>query len=149
MIKVQFFLERQSLQRVDLTTIEGENWKYDFVSDSLSEPLIPSLQTWMESYLHKDPIAFPIPLDLGGVTNFTQKVLSELQKIPFGKTFSYWEISYRMGGAGPRAVGVGCSMNPFPLVIPCHRVLKIDGSLGGFSMGLEIKKRLLKFENRL
>jgi len=80
--------------------------------------------------------------------NSTQKkVWNELKKIKFGKTKSYGEIAKKFK-LSPRHVGKICSQNQIVLVIPCHRVIKSDGSLGGFSSsgGIFLKKKLLNFE---
>jgi methylated-DNA-[protein]-cysteine S-methyltransferase len=76
-----------------------------------------------------------------------KKVWNELKKIKFGKTKSYGAIAkkYKLS---PRHVGKICSQNKIPLFIPCHRVIRSDGSMGGFSArgGISLKKKLLKFE---
>jgi methylated-DNA-[protein]-cysteine S-methyltransferase len=70
-----------------------------------------------------------------------------MRKIPFGKTLSYGELSKRAGiPKSARFVGSVCAKNRFPLLIPCHRVVKSDGSLGGYSGGIKIKKKLLEWE---
>lgn len=76
-----------------------------------------------------------------------QKVWKELQRIPYGKAISYSEMAERIGNPNAmRAVGSACGKNPIPLIIPCHRVLRSDGSLGGFGWGLEVKEFLLAME---
>ena len=76
------------------------------------------------------------------------KIWKELIKIPYGKTKSYGEIA-RIVKTSPRYVGNVCGQNKYLLVVPCHRVIRTDGSLGGFSSsgGLSLKKRLLNMEN--
>jgi methylated-DNA-[protein]-cysteine S-methyltransferase len=87
------------------------------------------------------------PLAPGG-TDFQIRVWTELQKIPLGETRSYGDIAKSIGmPRAARAVGAACGANPVPLLIPCHRVLASDGTLGGFSGGLEMKKALLRNEN--
>tara|TARA_B100000686_G_C16631911_1_gene885167 strand:+ start:566 stop:1003 length:438 start_codon:yes stop_codon:yes gene_type:complete len=77
-----------------------------------------------------------------------KKVWGELKKIPFGKTKSYGEIA-RKFKISPRHVGKICAQNKIPLAIPCHRVIRSDGSLGGFTArgGIKLKKKLLSFES--
>lgn len=102
---------------------------------------------WCESYSKGEVPLNVLSFDFDGLTEFRKIVLTELQKISFGESASYNELakrSHRENGA--RAVGGACGANPCPLFIPCHRILASDGSLGGFSQGLEIKKRLLGFE---
>ena len=81
-------------------------------------------------------------------SNLQIKIWKELIKIPYGKTKSYGEIA-RVVKTSPRYVGNVCGQNKHILIIPCHRVIRTDGSLGGFSSegGLSLKKRLLNMEN--
>jgi O-6-methylguanine DNA methyltransferase len=84
-------------------------------------------------------------LELGG-TEFQQKVWLEMMKIPFGQTRSYKQIAAAIGRPRAyRAVANACGRNPFPIIIPCHRVVA-TGGIGGFSLGLALKKQLLKLE---
>jgi len=90
---------------------------------------------------------FKIRKDHAGLTEFEKKVLQELDKIPCGKTSSYQEIAKKVGKPkAARAVGNAVGRNPFSLITPCHRVIKSDGSLGGFGAGPSIKKDLLIHE---
>jgi len=90
------------------------------------------------------------PLDLGSATPFQQRVWDELRRVPFGKTLSYAELARRAGAPrAARAVGQAVGANPIPILIPCHRVVRSDGGLGGFSAGLEIKRWLLRHEGCL
>ena len=81
---------------------------------------------------------------------FGRKVWEALQRIPLGETRSYQEIAKEVGNPrGCRAVGGANRRNPIPLLIPCHRVIRKDGGLGGFSSGQEIKEWLLQFEQKV
>jgi O-6-methylguanine DNA methyltransferase len=72
-----------------------------------------------------------------------------LRSIPYGQTVSYGDVARSLGKAGAvRAVGRACATNPVALVIPCHRVVREDQSLGGYRWGLERKKKLLAHEKR-
>lgn len=80
-------------------------------------------------------------------TEFQQEVWQQLRRIPWGRTISYGELAKRLfvpGGA--RAVGAANGRNPIPVIVPCHRVIAADGSLGGYSGGLERKRFLLQLE---
>ena len=81
-------------------------------------------------------------------SNLQVKIWKELKKIPYGKTKSYGEIA-KIVKTSPRYVGNVCGQNKHLLIVPCHRVIKTDGSLGGFSSqgGLSLKKQLLSMEN--
>ena len=84
---------------------------------------------------------------LTGYTVKEQRVLKAMRKIPLGRTVSYKELARMSGNSRmSRFVGNVCKKNRFPLFIPCHRVIKSDGSLGGYSGGLSIKKKLLRYE---
>ncbi len=90
---------------------------------------------------------FTIPVDFPDVSPFTRMVWDELTRIPYGQTRSYSQIASRIGHPGAaRAVGQANSKNPVPIVIPCHRVINSDGSLGGYSSGVALKRRLLDLE---
>ena len=90
------------------------------------------------------------PLDLTCGTKFRRRVWTELRRIPRGETRSYGEIADDLGRLkAARAVGGACGANPIPVLIPCHRVLAASGGLGGFSGGLEWKRRLLAIEGVL
>jgi len=82
--------------------------------------------------------------------SFDMKVWEAVQKIPLGETRSYLEIAQEVGNPrGCRAVGGANRRNPIPLLIPCHRVIRKDGGLGGFSSGTAIKEWLLRFEQKV
>ena len=85
-------------------------------------------------------------------TNFQKMVWTELKKIPFGETRTYKEIAIAIGKPkAARAVANACGKNPYPIIIPCHRVVRSDGSIGGFTGdgGVEKKRQLLRQENHL
>ncbi len=87
-------------------------------------------------------------LDGLDVSNFTRRVLQKVAEIPRGSTASYGEIAAMSGSPGAaRAVGGVMASNPFPIIIPCHRVVRSDGGIGGFGGGREMKSWLLTFES--
>ena len=88
-----------------------------------------------------------LPIDVTG-TAFQARVWAALREIPYGETRSYADIAEEIGEpAAIRAVGSACGANRVPLSIPCHRVIRTDGSLGGFGWGLEVKEQLLEAES--
>ena len=89
-----------------------------------------------------------LPLDFISGTPYQRKVWLETRKIPYGKTHTYKSIANKLNHRGYRSVGQALSRNPLLIVIPCHRVLASDGSLGGFTGGLELKKFLLSLEKQ-
>lgn len=88
-----------------------------------------------------------IPLDEFLLTPFQKKVLIQMKKIPYGTVTTYRDIAQRLNTKGFRAVGTACGKNPFLLIYPCHRVLSVNNP-GGFAHGLEMKKMLLKLEEK-
>ena len=90
---------------------------------------------------------FEISLKLIG-TDFQKKVWQELQRIPFGETICYQELASRVGNIKmARAVGNANGKNPISIIVPCHRVIAKNGSIGGFTSGVEKKISLLNLEN--
>lgn len=90
-----------------------------------------------------------IDLDMSGLEPFQQRVYALARRIPPGHTMTYGEMATRLGAPGSaRAVGQALGRNPFPIVVPCHRVLAAGGAMGGFSApgGLDTKRRLLEIE---
>ena len=87
------------------------------------------------------------PLEMSQLGSFTRRVLELTAKIPYGKTLSYTEVAKRAGSPkGARAAGQALHRNPFPILIPCHRVIAKTGEWGGFSAGVNVKRKLLKLE---
>lgn len=107
------------------------------------------LGPWVETllaHLSGRPTELDLPLDIDG-TEFQRRVWDTLRMIPIGSTRSYREIARMLGNPGAaRAVASACAANPAAIVIPCHRVVHHDGSLGGYRWGSERKARLLKHE---
>lgn len=87
--------------------------------------------------------------DLQDMNDFQKKVLQEVSKIPYGQVRTYKQIAEAINSKAYRAVGTAISKNPLPLIIPCHRVVKSDLSVGGFFGGIEMKKEILKNEGIL
>ena len=110
-------------------------------------PIIEATKQALSRYFNDGATDFTdLPLDLQG-TPFQVKVWQELQRIPRGETISYKELAQRAGSPrASRAVGQANGRNPLPIVIPCHRVIAGDGTIGGYSAGLNVKHRLLALE---
>ena len=91
---------------------------------------------------------FSVPLRLEG-TEFQVKVWNEMRRIPYGETITYKELARRIGSPDAcRAVANACGANPFPILIPCHRVVASGGKTGGYTGGLDIKLGLLEIEKQ-
>ncbi|HON86507.1 MAG TPA: methylated-DNA--[protein]-cysteine S-methyltransferase [Syntrophorhabdaceae bacterium] len=101
----------------------------------------------LDLYIKGEKIEFHVPVDLSDLPQWTRKVLMEVKKIPYGEVKTYNWIAKKLGYKnGARAVGQALKINPIPIIIPCHRVIRQDGSIGGFSLGVQLKKRLLSME---
>jgi methylated-DNA-[protein]-cysteine S-methyltransferase len=92
--------------------------------------------------------AFDLPLDWSLTGGFQAKVQRQINRIPYGQTRTYTEMARRAGNErAVRAAGTACGRNPLPVVVPCHRVLRSSGGLGGYGGGLPMKKALLALES--
>jgi methylated-DNA-[protein]-cysteine S-methyltransferase len=103
----------------------------------------------LQEYFTGQRVDFSDKLDLSQGTAFQRSVWKATRQIPRGQTRSYSQIARQIGKPGAaRAVGQALGKNPLPVFIPCHRVVKSDGSLGGFTGGLAMKRRLLSLEKQ-
>ncbi len=101
----------------------------------------------LEEYFSGEDKGFSQKIELLKGTDFEKKIWSSLKDIPFGETRTYKWIAEKVGNpSATRAVGRALSKNPFPIVLPCHRIIESDGSIGGYSPGVNIKRRLLDME---
>lgn len=93
---------------------------------------------------------FEVPIDWSLSHGFTQRILQAIAAIPFGSTSNYREVATAAGNPrATRAAGNACGANPIPIVVPCHRVLRTGGQLGGYTGGVEKKETLLTLEGIL
>jgi len=101
----------------------------------------------LREYLDGGRSFFTVALDLDRLPEFQHRVLDEAVLIPFGQTRSYSGIARNLGNSGAaRAVGTALGRNPIPFIVPCHRVLRGDDTLGGYAFGLAMKTDLLELE---
>ena len=99
-------------------------------------------------YFKGEKVTFSDELDLSEATPFQQQVWQVTRLIPYGETRSYLWLAMQIGRPeAVRAVGQALGRNPLPVVVPCHRVVASNGGLGGFTGGIEMKKRLLNLES--
>ncbi len=104
----------------------------------------------LSAYFQKTHSSFDLPLNLSPYSQFYRDTWEMVAAIPYGKLCSYSEIAIRMNNPkAVRAVGMANGKNPFPLIIPCHRVIGKDKSLTGYAYGLELKKWLLEHEGAI
>jgi O-6-methylguanine DNA methyltransferase len=120
------------------------------LQESRISPRLREAQAQLTGYLAGTRRSFDLSLDLSRGTSFQQKVWRTLRRISFGRLRSYQWVAVRVGGRQyARAVGNAVGANPMPVVIPCHRIVAQDMSLGGFSCGLPTKRKLLILEGTL
>ncbi|CAN5695353.1 methylated-DNA--[protein]-cysteine S-methyltransferase [soil metagenome] len=101
----------------------------------------------LDEYFDGKRTAFDLPLDFQLSSGFRREVLSHLPEISYGQTASYAAIANLAGNPkAVRAAGTACATNPIPIIVPCHRVIRSDGSLGGYAGGLIAKEMLLALE---
>jgi len=102
----------------------------------------------LADYLAGERSYFSVPVDFSGMARFQHDVLDAARSIPFGDVRSYRWIAETIGSPkAVRAVGTALGRNPVPVIVPCHRVLRSDGSLGGYAFGLDMKSRFLELEH--
>jgi methylated-DNA-[protein]-cysteine S-methyltransferase len=112
-----------------------------------NDNLFTNLVGRFRAYFSGEKVVFLDKLDLSAATAFQRDVWKATRQIPYGKTRSYGWLARRIGRPkAARAVGQALGNNPFPVIVPCPRVLAGDGGLGGFSGGIEVKKYLLRLE---
>lgn len=120
----------------------AENEKEQGIRSELSDKTVLQLEEYFDGRRKE----FEIPLKLIG-TEFQKKVWNELLKIPYGETVSYKDIAIKIGNPKAcRAVGMANHNNPILIIVPCHRVINENKKLGGYALGLELKRRLLELE---
>jgi methylated-DNA-[protein]-cysteine S-methyltransferase len=122
-------------------------------SDLAPAPDQASIQPFvrqLEEYFAGERESFDVPLDLSTASPFAQRVLHATARVPFGHLVTYKSIANEIGEPGAtRAVGNALGSNPIPIIVPCHRVVRSDGSLGGYTGGTDIKRHLLTLEKAM
>ena len=140
-----------------LVRVAYENENFDSVLDSLASKVSPRVMELpekldaaafeLQEYFAGIRRTFDLPLDHSLSSGFRRTVQSLLPEIAFGETRTYKEVAELVGNPkAVRAVGTACATNPLPVVVPCHRVLRTDGGLGGYIGGLDAKTALLNLE---
>lgn len=126
-----------SIRRVQVRDNEAKT--NDVIQQCVSE---------LTAYFSGKATNFTVPMDTTSGTKFYKSVWNEVSKVPYGDTMSYMEIAHAINNPGAiRAVGMANGKNPLPILIPCHRIIGSNGSLTGYSGGLDMKKQLLMLEN--
>lgn len=119
-------------------------------TDATARRICEQARAELDEFFAGERSFFAVPVDLGAIPAFQRSVLEVAQQIPSGEVRSYQWIATRIRRPGAaRAVGTALGRNPVPLIVPCHRVLRSDGSLGGYALGVERKRQLLLLESAL
>ena len=148
-IHFKVFASHKGIRHVFINKEEGTVESHDLINLHFDDPFLFNVFGELSEYFNGKRKIFSVPLDLHG-TDFQIKVWHELIKIPFGKVISYKTLSLKLGDEKlMRAVGRANGTNPVPVIVPCHRVINSDGTLGGYSAGIGIKKQLLELEGAL
>ena len=141
-----------------LVRVAFDREDHDAVLVSLAEKVSPRIMLApgrldraareLDEYFVGGRRAFDLPLDFRLSSGFRRSVLAHLPDIAYGRTESYAQVAAAAGSPrAVRAVGTACASNPLPLVVPCHRVVRSDGSFGGYRGGPEAKRLLLTLES--
>lgn len=113
---------------------------------NFSSPVLELAKKEISAFLRGELFEFSFPFSLSG-TDFEQRVYSALLNVRYGEVISYGGLALKIGSKGAqRAVGRALGQNPLLFIVPCHRVIRSDGTLGGFSAGLALKRYLLNLE---
>lgn len=142
---------------VGLVRVVFENVGHDAALGALATAVSPRIlhaparldvvSRQLDEYFAGRRTGFEVPLDLRLATGFRRAVLEHLPDIGYGRTESYTEVAAAAGSPrAVRAVGTACARNPVPVVVPCHRVVRSDGSFGGYAGGPDAKRTLLTLE---
>ena len=137
---------RSPLGPITLEEHDGRIKRLIFGESGQSEtsPLLMEAERQIMEYLGGKRRGFEVPLSPEG-TAYQKKVWNIAMEIPYGEVRTYSWVAKKAGGS-PRSAGNALGANPIPVLIPCHRVVRSDGSLGGYSSGEHIKERLLRLE---
>ncbi|MCB0877535.1 MAG: methylated-DNA--[protein]-cysteine S-methyltransferase [Thermoleophilia bacterium] len=143
-VRIAFDVEDHELVLADLASVLGARIV------PARTPVLVAARAQLDEYFAGSRAGFDLPLDLRLAKGpFRLEVLEHLRAIPIGETRTYAELAAVAGRpSAVRAVGSGCATNPVPVVIPCHRVLRTGGALGGYLGGVERKRWLLDHEQR-
>lgn len=133
-MKITITISQDKIEKVSLA--DSGKLEFEWIGKKLKRA-----QDWLDEYFAGSQPDFIPPLLQ------STPVWDALYKIPFGTTVSYKEFAKMVGKErAHRAVGTMIGKNPYPLILPCHRVIRTDGTLGGFAFGCDLKQKMLKFE---
>lgn len=136
--EISVYLEGDNITSLRLDSNKVFNHK----QNQKIHPVVSQILSYTQGIIDK----FELPIMIQG-TDFETTVLKTIMKIPYGVTWTYKELAEKSGYPNAvRAVGTVCRKNKIPIIIPCHRVIRSDGTYGNYVFGSDIKKRLIEFE---
>ncbi len=145
-IKFDAFSTRKGISKLYLNASPDKFKKIKKTKLHPDDPFMFNIYSELNEYFNHQRKQFDIPLDITG-TPFQKRVWKQLQKIPFGEVVTYKYIAEKIRQPKAfRAVGHANGLNPVSIIIPCHRVVNVNGNLGGYAAGLNIKEKLLELE---
>lgn len=114
--------------------------------EGINAGVLTDAEIQLSEYFASERQVFDLPLAQSG-TLFQRRIWNAMSGVPYGETISYQELARRAGHPqAVRAAGTACGANPLPIIVPCHRITRSDGSIGKFALGDEVKQALLKLE---
>ena len=141
--KLRLVASEKGLVAID---VRSNTAQVETSKNTSAQAILKKTKQQLDQYFAGKRTSFDVALDLVG-TEFQVKAWRALCRIPFGKTISYGQQASNIKKPKAfRAVGSANGKNPIPIIVPCHRVVASDGSLGGYSLGLKMKKQLLALE---
>ncbi|HEY5977700.1 MAG TPA: methylated-DNA--[protein]-cysteine S-methyltransferase [Solirubrobacterales bacterium] len=145
----------RGLVRIGLPTQDGDELLQD-LADRVSPRVLEAparldrVRSELDDYFEGRRTEFELALDWRLSKDFRRRALRAVNRIPYGRTRTYMEVAKSAGNErAVRAAGTACGSNPIPIVVPCHRVLRTGGGLGGYGGGLQMKRALLGLEGSL
>jgi methylated-DNA-[protein]-cysteine S-methyltransferase len=151
---VSIYFYKFDIGKIGIAENSGRITNLYFTSEGMPQdiqiyetPILKEAGQQLKMYLEGRLKKITVPLEPNGTT-FMKQVWSSLCEIPYGTTVSYKDVAINIGKPNvARAVGLANNRNPIPIFIPCHRVIGANGTLTGYSGGIELKKKLLEMEN--
>jgi O-6-methylguanine DNA methyltransferase len=145
---VEFFGPQVPSDSETASAIAGRFPKATLETNTPSE-LLARAKTHILDYMDNGRPIPALPLDLSPGAPFERAVWEAIRAVPFGETRSYLQIAQTAGSPrAVRAAGRACGRNPVPIIVPCHRVVRSDGGLGGYTGGVHLKQALLEIEQK-
>lgn len=146
-IDATFVIQPEGVCNVKLTLLKpDQKFSWEVVEKAASKKIANAVSHWVEAYCSGEQTMPHVPVVFDELPPYTKQVLTCLYELPFAARVTYQQLAKLTGKDGAaRAVGNACGRNPCPLLVPCHHVFATHG-LGGFSLGIEMKKVLLVFE---